>query len=528
MKLLYASAVALLLAGTSLTPALAQTPKDTVVMAKTIDDLISLDPAESFEFSGGEVLANTYDPLLLADPANGGKLTPILATSWEIGADGKTYTFKMKPGVKFHSGNPVTAEDAAYSIQRAVILNKTPGFILTQFGFTKDNVRDRVKATDPMTLVIQLEKAVAPSFFLNCMTANVALVVDSKLVKANEKDGDFGNGWLKTNEAGSGAFRMRGWKASESVSLEANKEWHLGAPLSNRVIIRHVVEPQARQLGVEKGDFDIVRDLGKDQLAVLRTKPGIKMIEGDRGYISYLAFNQKNPMLAKPEVFQALKLLIDYEGIERDLVRGTYKPHQTFLPKGFLGAIEDRPFKLDVAKAKELLAKAGVSDLKFTLDVRANQPFIDIAQSIQSTMAQGGVKIEIIQAEGRQVLTKYRARNHEIVLQSWGPDYFDPHTNAETFAMNEDNSDNARSKTLAWRNAWDIPDLTKRTQAAVLEQDTAKRTKIYEDLQREYLTIAPLAPMLQAIEVAVLRSNVDGFIVGGTYGSALFHKLKKN
>jgi len=528
MKILYTSALALLLAGTALTPALAQTPRDTIVMGKTIDDLISLDPAESFEFSGGEVLANTYDPLLQADPANGGKLTPILATSWEVGADGKTYTFKMKPGVKFHSGNPVTAEDAAYSIQRAVILNKTPGFILTQFGFNKDNVRDRVKATDPMTLVIEIEKAVAPSFFLNCMTANVALVVDSKLVKANEKDGDFGNGWLKTNEAGSGAFRMRGWKASESVSFEANKEWHLGAPLSNRVIIRHVVEPQARQLGVEKGDLDIVRDLGKDQLAVLRTKPGIKMIEGDRGYISYLAFNQKHPILSKPEVYQALKLLIDYEGIERDLVRGTYKPHQTFLPQGFLGAIEDRPFKLDVAKAKELLAKAGVSDLKFTLDVRANQPFIDIAQSIQSTMAQGGVKIEIIQAEGRQVLTKYRARNHEIVMQSWGPDYFDPHTNAETFAMNEDNGDNARSKTLAWRNAWDIPDLTKRTQAAVLEQDTAKRTKIYQDLQREYLTIAPIAPMLQAVEVAVLRSNVDGFIVGGTYGSALFHKLKKN
>ncbi len=528
MKLLLTGAVALLLAGTALSPIQAQTPKDTIVMGKTIDDLISLDPAESFEFSGGEVLANSYDPLLLADPENGGKLTPILATSWEFSADGKTVTFQMKPGVKFHSGNPVTAEDAAYSIQRAVILDKTPGFILTQFGFNKDNVKERVKATGPLTLTMVLEKAVAPSFFLNCMTANVALIVDSKVVKANEKDGDFGNGWLKTNEAGSGAFRMRGWKPSESVSFEANKEWHRGAPLSNRVIVRHVVEPQARQLGVEKGDLDIVRDLGKDQLAVLKTKPGIKMIEGDRGYITYIAFNQKNANLAKPEVYQALKLLIDYEGIERDLVRGTFKPHQTFLPSGFLGAIDDLPFKLDVAKAKELLAKAGVSNLSFTLDVRANQPYIDIAQSIQSTMAQGGVKVEIIQAEGRQVLTKYRARSHEIILQAWGPDYFDPHTNAETFAMNEDNGDAARSKTLAWRNAWDIPDMTKRTSAAVLERDTDVRTKIYQDLQREHLKVAPIAPILQQIEVAVMRSNVDGFIVGGTYGSALYHKMKKN
>lgn len=528
MKFLFTGAVAVLLAGTALVPAHAQTPKDTIVMASTIDDLISLDPAESFEFSGGEVISNSYDPLLMADPENGGRLTPILATSWSFSPDGKTATFKMKQGVKFHSGNPVTAEDAAYSIQRAVILNKTPAFILTQFGFTKDNVKDKVKAIDASTLQIELDRAVAPSFFLNCMTANVAMVVDSKLVKANEKDGDFGNGWLKTNEAGSGAFRMRGWKASESVSFEANKDWHRGAPLSNRVIIRHVVEPQAQQLGVEKGDLDIVRNLGKDQLAVVRTKPNIKVVQGDRGYILYLAFNQKHPILSKPEVYQALKLLVDYEGIERDLVRGIYKPHQSFLPSGFLGAIDDLPFKLDVAKAKEMLAKAGVSDLKFTLDVRATQPNIDIAQSIQSTMAQAGVKVEIIQAESRQVLTKYRARNHEAILQAWGPDYFDPHTNAETFAMNEDNKDDARSKTLAWRNAWDIPDMTKRTLAAVLEQDTAKRVKIYEDLQREHQKIAPIAPMLQAVEVAVMRSNLDGFIVGGTYGSALYHKMKKN
>lgn len=332
MKFLFTGAVAVLLVGAALVPAQAQTPKDTIVMASQIDDLISLDPAESFEFSGGEVISNSYDPLLLADPENGGKLTPILATSWSFSPDGKIATFKMKQGVKFHSGNPVTAEDAAYSIQRAVILNKTPAFILTQFGFTKDNVKDKVKAIDASTLQIELDRAVAPSFFLNCMTANVAMVVDSKLVKQNEKDGDFGNGWLKTNEAGSGAFRMRGWKASESVSFEANKEWHRGAPLSNRVIIRHIVEPQAQQLGVEKGDLDIVRNLGKDQLAVVRTKPGIKVVQGDRGYILYLAFNQKHPILSKPEVYQALKLLVDYEGIERDLVRGIYKPHQTFLP----------------------------------------------------------------------------------------------------------------------------------------------------------------------------------------------------
>jgi peptide/nickel transport system substrate-binding protein len=145
-------------------PASAQTPKDTIVMAKQIDDIISMDPGESFEFSGSEAVTNLYDRLIRFDLTDVSKLYGSLAESWNVAADGKTYTFKIKSGVKFHSGNPLTAADAAWSLQRAVILNKSPGFILTQFGFNKDNVKDRIKATDPTTLTIVVDKPFAPSF----------------------------------------------------------------------------------------------------------------------------------------------------------------------------------------------------------------------------------------------------------------------------------------------------------------------------------------------------------------------------
>src|SRR5712692_2247018 len=144
--------------------AAAETPKDTVVMAKQIDDIISLDPGEVFEFSGAEAVSNVYDKLLDFDVNKVSELRGRLAASWSVGDDGRTYTFTLKKGLKFASGNPVTAEDAAWSLQRAVILNKTPGFILTQFGFTKDNVRDRIKAADPQTLIIVTEQQVAPTF----------------------------------------------------------------------------------------------------------------------------------------------------------------------------------------------------------------------------------------------------------------------------------------------------------------------------------------------------------------------------
>jgi peptide/nickel transport system substrate-binding protein len=130
------------------TTVLAATPKDTLVVTWAIDDIITMDPAESFEISAGEVMGNTYDRLLRYDVNDPSKLVPDVAKSWTVSPDDKTYTFEIKPGLKFASGNPLTAEDVAYSLQRAVMLDKTPAFILTQFGFTKENVKDRIRAVD--------------------------------------------------------------------------------------------------------------------------------------------------------------------------------------------------------------------------------------------------------------------------------------------------------------------------------------------------------------------------------------------
>ena len=121
-----------------------------------------------------------------------------------------TYTFKMREGVKFHTGNPVTAEDAAWSLQRAVKLNKTPAFILTQFGFTPENVdrEDQGDRATPSSSIVT-DKAYAPTFFYNILTAIVASIVDKKEAMAHEANGDFGYEWLKTNSAGSGPYRLR-------------------------------------------------------------------------------------------------------------------------------------------------------------------------------------------------------------------------------------------------------------------------------------------------------------------------------
>ena len=141
--------------------------------------------------------------------------------------------------------------------------------------------------------------------------------------------------------------------------------------------------------------------------------------------------------------------------------------------------------------------------------------------------APGHAPWKILPGDGKQTLTKYRARTHDIYIGQWGADYWDPHTNADTFARNPDNGDDAKSKPLAWRNSWAIPELTKKADAAVLERDGAKRKAMYEEIQAEFRRTSPFVMLFQQTEVAALRSNVEGLRIGSTSDSTYMFKVSK-
>lgn len=523
-RLLFAgAALTALVAGTM--PSLADTPADTLVLAWAIDDTITLDPAESFELSPAEFLGNGYDMLVRLDINDTTKVKGGIAESWTVSDDGLTYTFKLKPGIKFASGNPITSEDVAWSFERAVKLDKSPAFILTQFGLTGDNVTEKAKAVDEGTFVLTVDKAYAPSFVLNCLTATVGAVLDKKLVTEhaeavtpsadNKYDTDFGYAWLKTNYAGSGPFKIRDWRANEILVLERNDNYYGDKPALARVIYRHVKESATQRLMLETGDVDIARNLDPGDLDAVAKNADLATTDAAKGTVYYISLNQKNEKLAKPEVREAFKYLVDYDAIGATLIKGIGEIRQTYQAKGVLGALDASPYKLDVAKAKELLEKAGLKDgLSVTFDVRNTQPVTGIAESFQQTAGQAGVKVEIIPGDGKQTLTKYRARNHDLYIGQWGMDYWDPNSNAEAFTSNPDNADEGSVKTLAWRNAWDIPEQTAETKAALLERNDEKRADSYKKLQQEALDTSPFVMIFQQIEVAGLRKNVKNYKLG--------------
>ncbi len=518
--------------------AYAGTPKDTLVEGFAFDDILSMDPAEAYELSAAEITGNTYSLLVRLDINDTSKIKGDIAESWSVSDDHLTYTFKLKPGLKFASGNPITAEDVAWSFERVVKLNKSPAFILTQFGITGDNVTEKAKATDANTFTFTVDKPYAPSFVLNCLTATVAEVVDKKLVLQHVKpatptadykyDNDFGNSWLKTGFAGSGPFKLREWRANEAVVLERNDNYYGEKAKLNRVIYRFMKESSAQRLALENGDIDIARNLSPTDLQAVEKNTQLASTSAPKGTIYYMSLNQKNANLAKPEVQQAFKWLVDYDAIGKTLIKGIGEIHQTFEPKGMLGSLDENPFKLDVAKAKELLAKAGLPNgFSITMDVRSIEPDTSIATAIQQTLGQAGIKVEIIPGDGKQKLTKYRARNHDIYFGNWGPDYWDPHSNADTFTTNDDNSDTSSNKTLVWRNTWTAPELEKLAKAALFEGDAAKRGAMYQDIQKKFLEASPFTILFQQTEVAGYRKDVKDFKLGPSFDNNFVWPISK-
>jgi len=226
--------------------------------------------------------------------------------------------------------------------------------------------------------------------------------------------------------------------------------------------------------------------------------------------IMLMSCNTTNELLKKPQVWQAIKWALDYDSIQKNILTLTYNVHQSFLPSGFPAALDDTPFHKDVSKAKALLAEAGYPDgFDITLDHYSMQPYPDIAQAVQTQLGAIGIKVSLISSENRQVLTKMRARQHQLALTSWGADYFDPNSNTEAFCVNTDNSTNARNRTLAWRCGWSDDEFNTLTEQALHESDPAKRIALYQKIQQMGREKSPFIYMMQQIQTVACNKNIS-------------------
>ena len=241
-------------------------------------DMKTLDPSRQFEFAAAFITLNTYDSLLKSkSPAELTVYTPVLATSWNISKDGKEYTFKLRPNVKFASGNPLTAEDVRFTFTR---LKNLKGNASWQMDPLKE-----VQVVDPMTVKTILNEPNGD--WLAILSGQNGAIIDSKLAKEHgasdsptaDKD-DKAEEWLNQNSAGGGPFILKGWIRSTGITLERNPNYWDTAPKVAKVEIRDVTSPATQKLQVENGDVDIALNLTPDLVATMRNNKNIKIIPG--------------------------------------------------------------------------------------------------------------------------------------------------------------------------------------------------------------------------------------------------------
>lgn len=486
----------------------AVTRANTLIFAADMTDIITLDPAVAYEFGGILPVGNMYETLLSFSPGET-ELQPVLAESWEVSQDGDMWklTFKLDPNAKFASGNPVTADDVVFSWSRAIDINKSPAFLLTDVcQMTKENIR----AVDASTVELKIPGEASPSVCLSVLTFTVAAVVEKAAVEPNLGD-DMGESWLNDHSAGSGPYVLDRWERNVSVTLNANPNyWGGTAPAMKRVILQNMPEPVNRQAAIETGDADIIQDVGPEQAAALEGNPDVTLVKGLSTLLVYVAVNASMPPFDNPDARQALRYAINYDNIIT-LLGGNGELVQEIIPIGFAGHTGKNPFKQDLEKAKELFAKAGVAEgtvIPFTVATGTAPGGVEwatIAASIQADLAQIGITLEIQQLQQSELLTKYRAQELPMLLMNWGPDFPDPDGNATPFA-------NYEARSLAWRNNWNDPQAIELSKQAAREIDPAKRVELYAQLVEYVQNNGPYAILYQPTQIFAVRNNVEGFV----------------
>lgn len=185
------------------------------------------------------------------------------------------------------------------------------------------------------------------------------------------------------------------------------------------------------------------------------------------------------------------------------------------VPENFEYAIPNPDWHLDVEKSKQLLSEAGFKDgFSLSLKTIAQTPRIDLATAIQASLAQIGIKIDIQQGNGSEIIAAHRARDFDLLIPQTSAYMPNVLGSMEQFSSNPDNSKEANNAgNFVWRSAWDIPELTALTAKASMEPDAKKRGEIYVQMQKLFVEQKPaVLPLFERFEPIVLNSKVEGYV----------------
>jgi len=369
------AALALAVIAALATPAAAQ--KGLTITISPPADATTMDPGRSTQVLTVNYFQNLYDTLTRWDTSL--KLQPGLATAWK-NVNETTWEFTLRPGVKFHDGSPLTAEDVKATFER----NMIPGKTVVQSGFA---TFEAVQIAGPSTIRIVTKK---PDPLVPVRVAQMgAYIIPAKLAT------DEGVKELARKPVGSGAYKFVEWIRDDRLVMDANREWwgwEKKAPPIERIIWKPIPDDFARLSALQRGEVDIITNVPPDQMKIVKTL-GVTSTR-----YAVLTMNTTQPPLSDKRVRQALHYAIDIPSIVKNLYAGQGKP--------FTGGVADtdfgfnpalKPYRYDPAKAKALLAEAGYAGQEITMFAGHGTMVSDkqLLETIADMWTQVGVKVKV-------------------------------------------------------------------------------------------------------------------------------------
>jgi peptide/nickel transport system substrate-binding protein len=433
-----------------------------------------------------------HDALVRGYP--GQKMGPSLAESWEESEDGKTYEFRLRPGLKFHNGDPVTAEDVKFSFER---------YQGAGASTLKEHVQ-QVEVVDPLVVRFHLKEP-WPDFmaFYGTTATAAGIVVPKNYLTQVGEDG------FKKQPVGAGPYKFVSSKPGIEVVLEANPDYWRRVPNIKTLVMRSVPEATTRALMVKTGEADMAYALDGVDAEGLQGTPGVQVVATKHASIMWIEFpDQWDPR--SPWHDQRLRLAVNYaldrEGINKAACLGFCPPAGVIVPRVMEYALQAEPIPYDPEKAKKLLAEAGYPNGIDAGDFPAIPGFPTAAEAVVNDLNAAGIRVRLKQMERATFYAEWQAHKfHGLYMTGSG------------------NAGNAASRVEAFiqsKGAYasgGYPDIDELFRQQAVERNTKKREELLHKIQQLTIDRVMFAPVYDFRALMGVGPRITKHTIGDVY-----------
>jgi peptide/nickel transport system substrate-binding protein len=500
-------------------------------------DITVLDPWNVTDGNSLLVTRQIFESLVDYEPT-GFKIVPKLAETWSVSPDGKTWTFNLRKGVKFHDGTDFNADAVVLNFKRAMN-TKDPyrgkpigdeyAYWPDQWnGFDADSIITKVEAKDPNTVLFTTKTGFGP--FLANMAMPTFPIVSPKSIK------DDVDGWMTVNTkgaAGTGPFLIKpgAWQKGQQITLEKNPTYWAkdkdgkALPYLDKVVFRFIAEESARVAELRAGSVDAIRDFSPASIPTIKADANLQIVPRPSFNIAYLGLNFTIKPFDNINVRKAVAMAVDKQAIVQAIYAGEAKAASQFLVPGMLGYDESVAefYKFDQAAAKKLLADAGFPN-GFTTELwymPVSRPYYPdpkkIAEAFASDLAKIGITATLKTQDWAPYRKDARANKFSLWLLGWTGDNGDPDNFLNVFFHPEvkDGKD-----TPVREGGWSSPPAWELLRNAQVETDATKRADLYKQVSKLVQQDVARVPMFHANPPTGTSKKVKGFVPHPTGGEA--------